>query len=263
MFFGYGTGGNGKGTFLNTLTKILGDYAAVAPMETFLASRNERHPTDLAGLRGARFVTAQEIEDGQRWAESKIKALNGGDPITARFMRQDFFTFLPKFKLVIAGNNKPSLRSVDAAIRRRFFMIPFTVTISDGQKDKKLSEKLQNEWPGILKWAIDGCLEWRRIGLAPPSCVASATEEYLEAEDNIASWLADCCTIGPRLEAENGSVFASYAGWCERSGERPGHRKSLFAKLDARGFSRFKGEYQRGYKGFAVRALAAPNLDLN
>ena len=109
LFFGYGTGGNGKGVFLNTLTGIMGGYAAVAPMETFTASPTDRHPTDLAMLRGARLVTAQETEEGRRWAESRIKALTGGDPITARFMRQDFFTFTPQFKLFIAGNHKPGL----------------------------------------------------------------------------------------------------------------------------------------------------------
>ena len=95
LFFAYGTGGNGKGVFLNTLSAILADYAAVAPMESFIASNAERHPTDLAGLRGARLVTSQETEEGRRWAESKIKALTGGDPISARFMRQDFFTYHP------------------------------------------------------------------------------------------------------------------------------------------------------------------------
>jgi putative DNA primase/helicase len=109
LFFGYGTGANGKGTFLNTPTGILGGYATIAPMETFTASPTDRHPTDLAMLRGARLVSAQETEEGRRWAESKIKALTGGDPITARFIRQDFFTFTPQFKLFIAGNHKPGL----------------------------------------------------------------------------------------------------------------------------------------------------------
>ena len=129
LAFGYGTGANGKGTFLNALTGIMGGYATVAPIETFTATPSDRHPTDLAMLRGARLVTAQETEEGRRWAESRIKALTGGDPITARFMRQDFFTFLPAFKLFIAGNHKPGLRAVDEAIRRRLNLIPFTVTI--------------------------------------------------------------------------------------------------------------------------------------
>lgn len=126
LFFNYGTGANGKTTFLNAITVAIGDYCRIAPIETFTASTNERHPTDLAGLRGARLVTAVETEEGRRWAESKIKALTGGDKISARFMRQDFFEFTPQFKLLIAGNHKPGLRSVDEAIRRRFYLIPFT-----------------------------------------------------------------------------------------------------------------------------------------
>src|SRR4029077_2383546 len=165
LFFLYGTGRNGKGVFLNTLSAILADYAAVAPMETFIATQGERHPTDLAGLRGARLVSAQETEEGRRWAESKIKALTGGDPITARFMRQDFFTFEPQFKLLIAGNHKPGLRTVDEAIPRRFYLIPFTVTIPAEERDPGLLEKLKTEWPGILHWMIEGCLSWQQRGL--------------------------------------------------------------------------------------------------
>ncbi len=123
---------NGKSVLLKTVADILGDYHKTASIETFTASNTDRHPTDLAGLRGARLVTAIETEEGRRWAESRIKTLTGGDRVSARFMRQDFFEFTPQFKLVIAGNHKPSLRSVDEAIRRRFHLIPFAVTIPAG-----------------------------------------------------------------------------------------------------------------------------------
>jgi putative DNA primase/helicase len=119
LFFGYGTGANGKSVAVNTASGILGDYAGAAPMETFTASHTDRHPTELAGLRGKRLVTASETEEGRRWAESKIKTLTGGDKVSARFMRQDFFEFLPQFKLFIVGNHKPGLRGVDEAMRRR------------------------------------------------------------------------------------------------------------------------------------------------
>ena len=115
LFFLYGTGANGKTVFINTIAGMMGDYAVTAAMEMFLASHGERHPTELAMLRGARLVVASETEDGRRWSEAKIKALTGGDKIAARFMRQDFFEFTPQFKLMIAGNHKPSLRSVDEA----------------------------------------------------------------------------------------------------------------------------------------------------
>src|SRR5205823_6120201 len=149
LFFVYGTGANGKSVFLSALRAIYGDYATSAPMATFLATRGERHPTDVAGLRGARLVAAQEVERGRHWAEAKIKALTGGDRVSARFMRQDFFEFAPQFKLVLAGNHKAVLRTVDEAIRRRINLIPITVTIPPAERDKDLSEKLKAEWPGI------------------------------------------------------------------------------------------------------------------
>ena len=138
-------------------------------------------------------MTAIETEEGRRWAESRIKALTGGDPIAARFMRQDFFEFTPQFKLIIAGNHKPGLRSVDEAIRRRFNLIPFTVTIPPEERDDTLGEKLQAELPGILAWMIEGCTIWQKQGLNPPRVVTDATAAYLESEDAIAAWIEDCC----------------------------------------------------------------------
>jgi putative DNA primase/helicase len=155
LFFIFGTGANGKSTFINAITACAGEYHRVAPIETFTASKNQRHPTELAGLRGARLVTAVETEEGRRWDESKIKALTGGDTVSARFMRRDFFQYTPQFKLLIAGNHKPGLRLVDEAIRRRFNLIPFTVTIPSEERDPDLSEKLKAELPGILAWMID------------------------------------------------------------------------------------------------------------
>ena len=136
--FAYGTGANGKSTFINTIANIFGDYATVADMSTFIASSTERHPTDLAKLVGARLVVAQETQKGRRWDETKIKALTGGDKITARFMRQDFFDFVPNFKLFICGNHKPRLSSVDEAIRRRLLLVPFTVQIPPAERDPEL-----------------------------------------------------------------------------------------------------------------------------
>ena len=198
LFFGYGTGANGKTTFLNAVTGCHGDYHRTAPIETFTDSTSDRHPTDLAGLRGARLVTAVETEEGRRWAESKIKALTGGDKIAARFMRQDFFEFTPQFKLIIAGNHRPGLRSVDEAIRRRLHLIPFSVTIPAEERDTDLPDKLKAELPGILAWMIQGCFDWQRIGLAPPKVVTDATASYLEAEDALAAWIDDSCERDPQ-----------------------------------------------------------------
>jgi putative DNA primase/helicase len=260
LFFAYGTGGNGKGVFLNTLTGILGSYAAVAMMETFTATPGDRHPADLAMLRGARLVTAQETEEGRRWAESRIKALTGGDPITARFMRQDFFTYAPQFKLFIAGNHKPGLRNVDEAIRRRLHLIPFDVKIPAAERDPVLAEKLKAEWPGILQWAIEGCRHWRALSLAPPPAVAKATDEYLEAEDALGQWLGECCHLNPNRWASRADLFASWRGWAEKAGEYVLPLKRFLQALETRGFvgTRKHG----GVRGFAgVEVVRQPSLD--
>ena len=219
MFFLYGLGANGKTTFLNAITQAAGDYHRTAPIETFTASSIDRHPTDLAGLRGARLVTAVETEEGRRWAESRIKLLTGGDKIAARFMRQDFFEYIPQFKLIIAGNHKPTLRAVDEAIRRRLNLIPFTVTIPPDERDENLPEKLKAELPGILSWMIEGCVSWQERGLAPPSIVSDATAAYLEAEDAISAWIEEAGERDPNAWEKSNDLFASWKMWAEKTGE--------------------------------------------
>jgi putative DNA primase/helicase len=263
LFFLYGTGANGKGVFINTLTAILADYAAVAPMETFVVKHGEHHPTDLAGLRGARLVTAQETERGRRWAESKIKAMTGGDPITARFMRQDFFTYLPAFKLMIAGNHKPGLSGVDEAIRRRFHLIPFTVTIPEGDRDKDLPDKLRAEWPGILQWMIDGCRQWLETGLNPPSAVQAATEAYLSEEDTLAQWIEECCITGKGQWGIGALLWESWQKWCGANNERPGSRKGFTDAMSAHGYPKDKSQGVRGYAGIDLKPDERNRADFN
>ena len=253
MFFAYGSGANGKSVLTATAAGILGDYHTSAPIETFVASSQERHPTDLAGLRGARLVTVTETEEGRRWAEAKIKTLTGGDRISARFMRQDFFEFLPQFKLWIAGNHKPHLRSVDEAIRRRFHLVPFTVTIPPSERDQKLAEKLKAEWPGILQWMVDGCLEWQRLGLAAPSIVRSATEDYFESEDAIGAWIEDRCDHRLDSWELTKTLFASWKEWAETAGERAGTRKRFVQALESRGFRSRRKHDGRGIEGLSTR----------
>lgn len=250
--FGYGTGANGKGTYLNTLTGIMGDYACTAPMETFTATTGERHPTDLAMLRGARLVTAQETEQGRRWAEAKIKALTGGDPISARFMRQDFFTFTPQFKLFIAGNHRPGLSGVDEAIRRRMHLVPFDVTIPENDRDLELPEKLKAEWPGILAWMLDGCLTWQADGLDPPESVRAATEKYLAAEDTFERWRDDCTMPDPNAWEASADLWHSWKRWAEAAGEFVGTQKRFSQALEERAFTAARDgtkASRRGYRG--------------
>jgi putative DNA primase/helicase len=237
LFFLYGTGDNGKTVFLKTLADILNEYHRVAAVETFTATDHESHPAELAWLQNARLVTATETEEGRRWAESKIKKLTGGDPIAARYMRQDWFEFQPQFKLTIAGNHKPALRAVDQAIRRRINLIPFAVTVSAEQKDKDLAEKLKAEWPGILAWMIEGCRQWQERGLDPPKAVLEATREYLEAEDAIGRWLEDCSVLDPNSWESSSALFASWNNWAITNNEYVGSSKRLIGMLcDRKGF---------------------------
>jgi putative DNA primase/helicase len=236
MFFLHGGGGNGKGVFVNAVSGVMGDYHHAAPIETFTESNTDRHPTELAMLRGARMVTAAETEEGRRWAESKIKALTGGDKIAARFMRQDFFEFTPQFKLIIAGNHKPGLRSVDEAIRRRFNMVPFSVTIPETERDINFSERLKVEWPGILAWMVEGCIEWQKKRLAPPAAVVEATKNYLETEDVFLTFIEEVCVKDPQQSTIVGTIFMKWKDWAEGRGEQVGSSKRLAQRLEAHGF---------------------------
>ena len=252
--FAYGTGANGKGTFLNTIAKIFGDYATVADTNTFLASRYERHPTDLAKLHGARLVVAQETQKGRSWDETKIKALTGGDRITARFMRQDFFDFEPTFKLFIVGNHKPRLRNVDEAMRRRLLLVPFTVEIPPSERDRGLPNKLEAEWPAILRWCLDGCLEWQRVGLAPPEAVRAATDGYFRDQDTLQQWLDDCThDAGPFAFTRSADLFGSWKTWCEDHNLKPGSEQTLSEALVDKSYA--KARDSKGRRGFSNLTL--------
>lgn len=255
LFFIYGPGGNGKSVFLNVLANILGDYRATASMETFTASKRDQHPTDLAMLKGARLVTASETEEGKAWAESRIKSMTGGDPITARFMRQDFFTYMPQFKLVIVGNHKPVLKNVDDAARRRFNIVPFIH--KPDRPDFALEDKLRDEYPVILRWMIDGCLDWQANRLTRPAVVADATAAYFDDQDLFGQWVAERCETGPRKLDPAARLFESWKRFAEASGEPPGSMKTFSAAMIKRGFAPsrewFNGATARLYRGLAVR----------
>lgn len=259
LFFLYGTGANGKSVFANVISTILGDYAATASMDTFVETRGDRHPTDLAGLRGARFVTAIETEQGRRLNESKVKAITGGDKISARFMRQDFFEYTPQFKPVIVGNHKPAIRNIDEAMKRRMHMIPFTVTIPPERRDGRLTEKLLAERDGILAWAVAGCLAWQRDGLKPPACVVSATEEYFEAEDALGRWLDERCVREPNAKSLTAELFTDWKQWAESAGEFIGAQRRFSDLLITRGIEKWRnGMGVRGFQGIGLKHPPMP-----
>jgi putative DNA primase/helicase len=252
--FAHGGGANGKTTGVTTFASAMGDYARAVAAETFLASKNERHPTEIANLMGARLVVASEIGRGRAWNESRLNELTGGDRVSARFMRGDFFEFAPIFKPLIVGNHKPAIRSVNEATRRRLHLLPFTVTIPIAERDTELSRKLRNEWPGILRWAIEGCLDWQREGLNPPGEVRAATEHYLAQEDTIGRWLEECIERDLQAFTTIGSLYDSFKAWAEAAQEYVISKKALSQSLEDLKFGYAIKEKGRGFNGLRLRS---------
>lgn len=251
MFFVYGPGGNGKSVFLNTVAGLMGDYARAASMDTFTASKNDRHPTELAMLQGARLVTSSETDEGRAWAEARIKQLTGSDPIPARFMRQDFFEYIPQFKLVILGNHPPQLRTVDEAIKRRFNILPFTH--KPAHPDRQLEAKLKAEWPQILNWMIDGCLTWQKHGLVQPQAVKDATADYFDEQDLFGQWLEDCCDVSPSHKERSNVLYFNWVRYAEEHGEAAGTNKAFSYTLKRHGFLPVKSNSFRWRMGLQLR----------
>jgi putative DNA primase/helicase len=236
MFINHGAGNNGKSTFQEAFGEALGDYAMRTPTEMLMAKRGGGVPNDVARLKGSRFVTASETEEGRRLAESLIKDLTGQDTISARFMRGEFFDFKPTHKLWLSTNHKPEIRGTDNAIWRRIRLIPWDVTVPPAERDRKLPEKLRAELPGILAWCVRGCLEWQRAGLNPPEEVRQATREYRAEMDVLAAFVADCCERGSDHKAYAGELWKAWQRWCEETGEQAGTQKRFGGRLSERGF---------------------------
>ena len=211
-FFLYGTGRNGKSTFLDIITEMLGDHAVNIQPETIMLRLASAGPTsDIARLKGARLVTTSEPNEGARLNEGLLKQLTGGDKVTAALKYENEFEYTPEFKLWMCTNHKPFIRGTDAGIWSRIRLIPFHVQIPEEKMDRQLKFKLRKELPGILAWAVDGCLLWQREGLKQPESVLSAGREYKSEMDVLASFLDDCCEAGG--EAKAGDLFKAYAVW--------------------------------------------------
>ncbi len=250
----HGTGRNGKGVFHNTLRHVLGDYARQIPTELLMARKYEAHPTERMVLLGCRLAIASETEEGRSLNVALVKALTGGDTISARLMRADFVEFAPTHKLSLSTNHRPRIRETKDAIWERVHLIPWTVFIPEGERDLALEEKLQAEAAGILSWAINGCAEWQRIGLSPPAAVQAATEEYRDDEDTFGDFIEDCCFVGPDAKAPSGALYEEYAQWCERTGERSMSQRAFAGRLSDRGFQAAKSMSTRYWRGIGLLA---------
>jgi len=238
FFFCYGTGGNGKGIYKEMLDWMLHSYARAANIDTFTDQRFTRHSSEIAYFQGARMVTSTEPPEGARWAEGRIKAMTGGDPITANHMHQNPFTFAPLFKLLFTGNFKPQLNSVDEAIRRRLYLIPFEYTVTAEKKDLDLPDKIREPEVagGILHWMIEGCIEWQKTMLKPPKRVIYATSEYLESEDRIGRFLEENCEVDASQRVQSALLFARYGTWASLNNEYAVSKKRFNGLLQQKGF---------------------------
>jgi putative DNA primase/helicase len=237
FFYFYGSGANGKSTFLNIAREMLGDYAKQAAPELLAAKQPGSHPTDVADLEGSRFVVAVEVEMGRRMAEQLVKQLTGGDMVKARKLYQDFSEFAATFKLFLAANHKLTVQGDDHGIWRRVLLVPFEVKIAENKQDKRLLDKLRTELSGILAWAVKGCLDWQKQGLNPPPEVQSATEKYRSEMDTVETFLNDRCVTGPNERVKVLDLFNAFIQWCGKNGEQPRLNRNEFGtRLKNRGF---------------------------
>ena len=252
LFILWGTGANGKSTFLNVLQELFGDYACTTGTETFMKKTSEQS-NDLARLKGIRLVTTTEVEQGKALSESLIKQITGGDEITARFLYGEYFSFKPTFKIFMATNHKPKIRGADNGIWRRIKMIPFTVTIPAEQRDKTLTEKLIAENSGILNWLIQGYALWRKEGLNEPEAIRDANEEYRMDMDAVGTFVNDCFDLDAsmRWRLPNQMLYQTYIKWCNANNERVMSQKWLTMRMCEKGFKRMVSNTGRIWLGLA------------
>ena len=224
LFLCHGTGSNGKSVFLHMLRNVLGDYAMNIPFTVLELQQRPSLTNDLASMAGRRLVTSSETNESTRLNEARIKALTGGDPITARFLYSESFTYEPVAKFWLAVNHLPRVRDDSYGFWRRVRVLPFNEQFTGDDADKGLPFKLLEELPGILNWGVQGALNWRLVGLAPPSAVMTATQAYRKDNDELDGFVADCCVVADGVRAEPGHLFSEYQRWSKEQGILERHR---------------------------------------
>ena len=260
LLFLYGSGSNGKSTFLTAVKEMLGEYACSAPRDLLMVQKTPKHETEFARLHGKRMATGAEVGDGQRFDEAKVKDLTGSDIVPARRMNEDFWDLRPTHKLWLAGNYKPTIIGADLGIWRRIRLVPWTVTIDDSQKDRGLPSKLKAELPGILRWAAHGCLEWQRHGLEEPPAVLRATEAYRSESDVLGQFLAQICAFEREATIARATLRERYERWCKAEGHEPVGGRRLAARLRehhvVEADVREGGRHLNGWRGIRVLSEA-------
>ena len=253
MFILYGSGANGKSTFLNTVMNLLGDYATATPTQTFMKKNGDQMTNDLARLRGTRFVTTTETDQGRRLSEPLIKQITGNDRITARFLYGEFFNFIPTFKIFMATNHKPVIKGTDHGIWRRIKLIPFVTRIEEEKQDKRLEQKLLAEGPGILNWLIEGAKRWYSEGLNPPKIVVNATEEYRAEMDVIGDFIRDRCELMPGASIRARELYRCYQEWCGENNENAVSERFFGTRIKELGIERKRTSEGRNWQGIKIK----------
>ncbi len=254
MFILFGTGANGKSTFLNTIMYLLGDYAIATPTETFMRKSGDQNTNDIARLRGTRFVTTTEAEQGKRLSEPIIKQITGNDKMTARFLYGEYFNFVPTFKIFMATNHKPVIKGTDHGIWRRIKLIPFTTRIPDEKQDKNLEEKLRAEASGILNWLLEGMRRWQKEKLQVPKSILNATEDYRGEMDVIGNFVKECCILDARFSIRVRELFKAYQDWCNQNNEHACSERFLSLRLQEMGFQRIRRSEAKFWVGVGLRS---------
>lgn len=264
IFLCHGTGANGKSVFLSVLRAVGGGYACNSPFSTFELDRRASIPNDVAALCGRRLVTSSETNEGTRLNEARLKALTGGDPMTARFLHGEFFTYEPAAKLWLAVNHRPVVTDDSYGFWRRVRLIPFLRVFSGEEDDQQLRATLLAELPGILAWAVRGALEWQTRGLAPPDAVQVATESYRSESDPLAQFIDERCVVGPGYQVGAAAAFKAYTDWASAQGisERERLSNKAFGTRMTSRFEKTKGKKGRTYLGIGLLAdVAEPEGD--
>jgi len=252
LFLLYGTGANGKSTFLEVLRYIFGEYSQTADFSSFLASTGQAVRNDLAKLCGARFVTASESDGGRRLDETVIKQLTGGDTIAARFLYSESFEFTPQLKLWLGTNHKPTIRGQDEGVWRRIRVIPFTVSIPDEQQDHYLRDKLKLEASGIFNWALEGLTKWQADGLKEPAVVKDAITEYRTDQDVLLHFINNRCFENFEVESPARDLYQAYKQWAAETNEYVMNERGFSRALDERGFKQVRYSAGKVWKGIGV-----------
>jgi putative DNA primase/helicase len=255
FFLLHGAGANGKSTFMRVLLELFGDYGLHCPADTFLArAQDGRAAPDLVRLQGVRLAAAIESDAGARLAQSMIKAMTGGDAITARGLYQDYTQFIPTHTVWFATNHKPRVTDATHAMWRRVRMIPYPVQIPCTEQDPTLSDRLIAELPGILNWAIAGCLEWQRAGrLIAPRAVLESTQTYRDEQDVLDDFVREHCIRDRTASVPFGELHKAYVAWAGETMERPISSRAFANALQERGFHPTTEKRARHYRGLRLR----------